>query len=58
MKPDSAAMKVLLRKREAVLQKLIRQMKRDELDSGTVYKNLESELQSLKSEQDAPEKKQ
>ena len=56
MKPHSAAMKVLLRRREAILQKLIRQMKHDNLDSSAVYKNLENELQSLKSEQDAQEK--
>ena len=56
MKPHSAAMKVLLRRREAILQKLIRQMKNDKLDSSAVYKNLENELQSLKGEQGEQEK--
>ena len=56
MKPHSAAMKVLLRRREAILQKLIRQMKNDKLDSSAVYKNLENELQSLKGEQGDQEK--
>jgi hypothetical protein len=58
MKPHSAAMKVLLRRREAILQKLIRQMKSDKLDSSAVYKNLENELQSLKDEQSVQEKNQ
>jgi hypothetical protein len=56
MKPHSAAMKVLLRRRGAILQKLIRQMKNDKLDSSAVYKNLENELQSLKGEQGEQEK--
>ena len=48
MKPDPSAMKALLRKRESELQKLIRQMKNDELHSSPVYKNLEQELEALK----------
>jgi hypothetical protein len=48
MKPDDAAMKLALKKREAELQKLIRQMKDDKLDQSKIYKNLEDELTSLK----------
>ena len=50
MKPDPLAMKVLLRKREAELQKLIRQMKQDKLHSSPVYRNLEQELETLKNQ--------
>lgn len=50
MKPDPLAMKFLLRKREVVLQKIIRQMKQDNLHSSPVYKNLEQELETLKSQ--------
>lgn len=50
MKPDPSAMKVLLRKREAELQKIIRQMKHDKLHSSPVYRNLEHELESLKNQ--------
>lgn len=50
MKPDPAAMKILLRKREAELQKLIRQMKQDKLHTSPVYKTLEQELETLKNE--------
>ena len=49
MKPDPVAMKVLLRKREAELQKLVRQMKQDNLQTSPVYRNLEHELEILKS---------
>lgn len=41
-------MKVQLRKRELELQKIIRQMRRDKLEASPVYRNLESELASLK----------
>ena len=50
MKPDPLVMKFLLRKRETELQKIIRQMKQDKLHSSPVYKNLEQELESLKSQ--------
>lgn len=50
MKPDPIAMKLLLRKREMELQKIIRQMKQDKLNSSPVYKNLEEELEKLKSQ--------
>ncbi|HEY0654098.1 MAG TPA: hypothetical protein VGD65_13260 [Chryseosolibacter sp.] len=50
MKPDPSVMKALLKKREAELQKIIRQMKQDNLHSSPVYKNLEHELESLKSQ--------
>jgi hypothetical protein len=48
MKPHPETMKILLRKREAELQRLIRQMRYDKLDASTVYRNLEHELESLK----------
>ena len=48
MKPDSQALKVSLQKRELELQRLIRQMKFDQLHQSTVYKNLELELDSVK----------
>ena len=50
MKPDSLEMKVLLRKREAELQKIIRQMKHDKLQTSPVYRNLKQELETLKSQ--------
>ncbi|MEX2234333.1 MAG: hypothetical protein WD824_19365 [Cyclobacteriaceae bacterium] len=50
-------MKLLLRRREGELQKIIRQMKRDDLHSSPVYKNLEQELEVLKNLTD-PEKEQ
>lgn len=50
MKPDPAAMKILLRKREAELQKLIRQMKQDNLQTSPVYRTLERELETVKNE--------
>lgn len=49
MKPDSQALKASLQKRELELQRLIRQMKFDQLHHSTVYKNLELELDSVKS---------
>ncbi len=48
MKPDHLAMRMLLRKREAELRKIIRQMRHDKLEASPVYRNLEQELQSLK----------
>lgn len=56
MKPDPLAMKALLRKRQAHLQKLIRQMKHDHLDASPVYKHLEQELDALKDQRTGPEK--
>ncbi len=58
MKPDPSAMKILLRKREAELQKLIRQMKHDKLHSSPVYKNLAQELEALKNELTSSDTKQ
>lgn len=49
MKPDPLAMKLLLRKRELELQKIIRQMKYDHLEASPVFRNLEQELETLKS---------
>ena len=49
MKPDPIALKNALKKREAELQNIIRQMKQDKLHSSTVYKNLEQELETVKS---------
>ena len=49
MKPDPVAMKNALKKREAELQKLIQQMKQDNLHSSKVYRNLEHELDNVKS---------
>ena len=48
MKPDPLQMKAMLRRREALLQKLIRQMKHDNLHTSPVYKNLEQELDAVK----------
>jgi hypothetical protein len=58
MKPDPLEMKILLRKREGELQKIIRQMKQDNLHSSPVYKNLEQELETLKSHLTDPSQKQ
>ena len=41
-------MKLLLKKREVELQKIIRQMKSDKLQTSPVFRNLEQELQSLR----------
>lgn len=54
MKPDPMAMKAALRKREVELQKIIRQMKQDNLHSSPVYKNLEQELENVKSKLISP----
>ena len=58
MKPDPLAMKFLLQRREAELQKLNRQMKQDKLHSSPVYKNLEQELEALKTHLTEPGKTQ
>ena len=58
MKPDPLAMKVLLRRRETELQKLIRQMKHDQLHSSPVYRNLEQELEALKGQLSDQDKRQ
>lgn len=50
MKPDPIAMKAALKRREAELQKIIRQMKNDNLHSSPVYRNLEHELETLKNQ--------
>ena len=54
MKPDPLAMKAALRKREEELQKIIRQMKQDNLHSSPVYRNLEHELESVKTKLTTP----
>jgi len=48
MKPDPVALKNALKKREAELQDIIKQMKQDKLHSSRVYKNLEQELETVK----------
>ncbi|HYG03469.1 MAG TPA: hypothetical protein VD927_13550 [Chryseosolibacter sp.] len=42
-------MQALLRKRENELQKLLKQMKDDKLSNSTLFKNLEEELDTVKS---------
>jgi hypothetical protein len=54
MKPDAQALKVAFRKREIALEKIIRQMKDDNLQSSTVYRNLEQELKVVKTKLSAP----
>jgi hypothetical protein len=54
MKPDPMTLKALLRKREAELQKIIRQMKDDNLHSSPVYRNLENELETVKTKLTIP----
>jgi hypothetical protein len=54
MKPDPMTMKLLLKKREVELQKIIRQMKQDNLHSSPVYKNLEQELETVKTQLTPP----
>lgn len=51
-------MKALLRKREAELQKIIRQMKTDQLQASPVYRSLEQELETLKSQLTGQERDQ
>jgi hypothetical protein len=48
MTPDQKALKHTLLKRELELQRLIRQMKFDQLHQSTVLKKLERELTSVK----------
>lgn len=50
MKPDPMTLKAALRKRELELQKIIRQMKQDNLHSSAVFKNLEQELETVKNQ--------
>lgn len=54
MKPDAQALKVAFRRREVELEKIIRQMKDDNLQSSTVYRNLEQELKVVKTKLSAP----
>jgi len=54
MKPDPMTLKALLRKREAELQKIIRQMKDDNLHSSPVYRNLANELETVKTKLTTP----
>jgi hypothetical protein len=48
MKPDPQLLKNVLKKREAELQNIMKQMKQDNLHSSKLYRNLENELESLK----------
>jgi hypothetical protein len=48
MKSAPQALKTSLQKRELELQRLIRQMKFDQLHQSPVYRNLELELDSVK----------
>lgn len=54
MNPDAQALKVAFRKRELELEKIIKQMKDDNLQSSTVYRNLEHELKAVKTRLSAP----
>ena len=56
MKPDPSSLKNALRKREVELQKIMNQMKSDKLHSSAVYKNLQQELEIVKTEITAVEK--
>lgn len=58
MKPDPLRMKILLRRRETELQKIIRQMKNDNLQSSPVYRNLAEELEALKGQLTGQQKDQ
>jgi hypothetical protein len=55
MKPDQQILKQALKKRESELQTIMKQMKQDNLDSSKVYKNLQNELESVKTKM-APER--
>lgn len=57
MKYDARALKASLLKRELELQRLIRQMKFDQLHNSPVYKNLELELDSVKTQLSLEEEK-
>lgn len=48
MNSDVKALKLALRQRELELQQLIRQMKSDQMNHSKVYKNLEQELDGIK----------
>jgi|GEM_PF-4589029 len=48
MKPSPEELKALRKKREAELQRLLFQMKQDNLMRSTVFKNLENELSHLR----------
>jgi hypothetical protein len=50
MNSDVKALKIALRQRELELQQLIRQMKSDQMNHSKVYKNLEQELDGIKSQ--------
>ncbi|HYG20801.1 MAG TPA: hypothetical protein VD816_17810 [Ohtaekwangia sp.] len=50
MKPDVRTLRASLLKRELELQRLIRQMKFDQLHQSPVFKNLELELDSVKTQ--------
>jgi hypothetical protein len=54
MKPDENAQTLRLKKRESELQRLISQMKTDELDQSVVFKQLERELTELKTGLEGP----
>ena len=58
MKPDPSRMKLLLKKREGELQKIIRQMKSDKLQTSPVFRNLQQELETLRSQLTDNEKTQ
>ncbi|HEY9048413.1 MAG TPA: hypothetical protein VIN08_21045 [Ohtaekwangia sp.] len=55
MNADPKALKASLQKRELELQRLIRQMKLDQLHNSSVYKNLEQELISIKTQRSLQE---
>lgn len=48
MKRDESTQQIAFRKRQIELEKIIRQMKNDELHTSTVYRNLEQELNTVK----------
>ena len=49
MKPDANDQKLRLKRRESELQRLLSQMKTDELDQSVVFKQLEKELTEIQS---------
>lgn len=55
MKSDPRDQKASLQKRELELQRLIRQMKFDQLHNSSVYKNLENELIAVKAQRSLQE---
>jgi hypothetical protein len=54
MKPDANDQKLRLKRRESELQRLISQMKTDQLDQSVVFKQLEKELTELKTDLEDP----